>query len=416
MPDLPDPASIGAPGEDLIGRMANAMFRAATQSVAWPGGLPSGTVTPLGGFGAALPSTPLPDAFAPTVTGPSVIPTGTIPPGTLPPDLSTAAQPPAARSSIANFDGAPSGTPGISLGGFGAPLPSTPVPDAVVPGAIPCGHAFDPAGISSPVESKPAPGPSALPPHGAVTPDGISGAPASPPHGGFGAPLPAHSAPEVGTTDFNVPVLSDASLFVPDRAIPSEAPSPTGHVNSLPASSLPVSSLPVSSPTSSLPASVLGSSMPGVPALGLDIPGDDELRALLAAATLPFAQPTLQNAASPDFYFLTPPTEIAAAPATGGFDVNLVRRDFPILSERVNGRPLIWLDNAATTQKPQAVIDRLSYFYEHENSNIHRAAHELAARATDAYERARENRAPLPECRFGGRDCFRARNHRSAST
>jgi cysteine desulfurase/selenocysteine lyase len=54
------------------------------------------------------------------------------------------------------------------------------------------------------------------------------------------------------------------------------------------------------------------------------------------------------------------------------------------------GRPLIWLDNAATTQKPQSVIDRLKYFYEHENSNIHRAAHELAARSTDAYEQARE--------------------------
>ena len=67
-----------------------------------------------------------------------------------------------------------------------------------------------------------------------------------------------------------------------------------------------------------------------------------------------------------------------------------MRRDFPILNERVNGRPLIWLDNAATTQKPQAVIDRLTYFYQHENSNIHRAAHELAARATDAYEGARE--------------------------
>ncbi len=58
----------------------------------------------------------------------------------------------------------------------------------------------------------------------------------------------------------------------------------------------------------------------------------------------------------------------------------------------MNGRPLVWLDNAATTQKPQAVIDRLKYFYEHENSNIHRAAHELAARATDAYERARREK------------------------
>lgn len=74
----------------------------------------------------------------------------------------------------------------------------------------------------------------------------------------------------------------------------------------------------------------------------------------------------------------------------GAFDVQAVRKDFPILRERVNGRPLVWFDNAATTQKPQSVIDRVSYFYAHENSNIHRAAHELAARATDAYESARQ--------------------------
>jgi len=72
-----------------------------------------------------------------------------------------------------------------------------------------------------------------------------------------------------------------------------------------------------------------------------------------------------------------------------GFDPYAVRREFPILNERVNGRRLVWLDNAATTQKPQTVIDRLSYFYAHENSNVHRAAHTLAARATDAYENAR---------------------------
>jgi len=72
------------------------------------------------------------------------------------------------------------------------------------------------------------------------------------------------------------------------------------------------------------------------------------------------------------------------------FDPHAVKRDFPILRERTRGRPLVWLDNAATTQKPQAVIDRLAYFYEHENSNVHRAAHTLAARATDAYEGARE--------------------------
>ncbi|MDF9407677.1 cysteine desulfurase [Pelotomaculum isophthalicicum JI] len=72
------------------------------------------------------------------------------------------------------------------------------------------------------------------------------------------------------------------------------------------------------------------------------------------------------------------------------FDVNAVRRDFPILSEKVNGKNLIWLDNAATTQKPKSVIDRLVYFYEHENSNVRRGAHTLAARSTDAYEGARD--------------------------
>jgi len=74
----------------------------------------------------------------------------------------------------------------------------------------------------------------------------------------------------------------------------------------------------------------------------------------------------------------------------GGLNVTQIRSDFPILSEQVNGRPLIWFDNGATTQKPQSVIDRISYFYERENSNIHRAAHELAGRATDAYENARK--------------------------
>jgi cysteine desulfurase / selenocysteine lyase len=82
------------------------------------------------------------------------------------------------------------------------------------------------------------------------------------------------------------------------------------------------------------------------------------------------------------------------APKLGGsrglFDAASIKKDFPILSERVNGRPLVWLDNAATTQKPTAVIDRLTSYYEHENSNVHRAAHTLAARATDAYEGARE--------------------------
>jgi len=92
-----------------------------------------------------------------------------------------------------------------------------------------------------------------------------------------------------------------------------------------------------------------------------------------------------------DYYFLTrsdPVPQLSDDHEV--FDIDAVRADFPILRETVNGKPLIWFDNAATTQKPQVVIDRLSYFYAHENSNIHRAAHELAARATDAYEEARD--------------------------
>ncbi len=72
------------------------------------------------------------------------------------------------------------------------------------------------------------------------------------------------------------------------------------------------------------------------------------------------------------------------------FDVPAIRDDFPILKQKINGKDLIWFDNAATTQKPQSVIDAVSSFYEHDNSNIHRAAHTLAARSTDAYEKARE--------------------------
>lgn len=104
-------------------------------------------------------------------------------------------------------------------------------------------------------------------------------------------------------------------------------------------------------------------------------------------------KPPLDGASS--YYFLTPTLATrpdAAVPTFQRrlFDVNDIRRDFPILEERVHGKRLVWLDNAATTQKPQAVIDRLVHYYSHEYSNVHRAAHELAARSTDAYESARE--------------------------
>jgi cysteine desulfurase/selenocysteine lyase len=72
------------------------------------------------------------------------------------------------------------------------------------------------------------------------------------------------------------------------------------------------------------------------------------------------------------------------------FPVQAIRKDFPILTEQINGKQLIWFDNAATTQKPVSVVQRLDHFYRHENSNVHRGAHTLAARATDAFEEARE--------------------------
>jgi cysteine desulfurase / selenocysteine lyase len=72
------------------------------------------------------------------------------------------------------------------------------------------------------------------------------------------------------------------------------------------------------------------------------------------------------------------------------FDLKAVRRDFPILSEMVHGKPLAYLDNAATTQKPQVVLDALHRYYAHDNANIHRGVHLLSQRATDAYEAVRE--------------------------
>ncbi len=72
------------------------------------------------------------------------------------------------------------------------------------------------------------------------------------------------------------------------------------------------------------------------------------------------------------------------------FDVETIRADFPILHQQVNGQPLVYLDNAATTQKPNAVIDAISDYYRNDNSNVHRGAHALADRATVKFEAARE--------------------------
>jgi len=112
-----------------------------------------------------------------------------------------------------------------------------------------------------------------------------------------------------------------------------------------------------------------------------------EIRNSLASSSLSCPPASITDASS--YYFL-PKNPASTALAPEELDVEAIRRDFPILQQQVNGRPLIWLDNAATTQKPQCVIDKLSHFYAHDNSNVHRGAHTLAKRATDAYEGARK--------------------------
>lgn len=72
------------------------------------------------------------------------------------------------------------------------------------------------------------------------------------------------------------------------------------------------------------------------------------------------------------------------------FDIEQIRKDFPILDQQVNGAPLVYFDNAATTQKPQMVIDALKHYYTHDNANIHRGLHTLAERATTGYELTRK--------------------------
>lgn len=139
-----------------------------------------------------------------------------------------------------------------------------------------------------------------------------------------------------------------------------------------------------------------------------NLPQEAQIQKLITPRRLPLDVSNLSSPSS-SFYFLNemktfeqPQSLYTPQIHHSAFDIHAVRRDFPILNEHVNGHQLVWFDNAATTQKPQVVIDRISYFYEHENSNIHRAAHELAARSTDAYEKARQTvakfiNAPSPD-------------------
>ena len=211
--------------------------------------------------------------------------------------------------------------------------------------------------------------------------------------------IPGTAIPEVpgGVTESRYGGISSLSFLDEIRPIfayPKGTPLPVvppGSTISIP-SETELQALANSFSTTATPELMESFAAPGAPQLpGTAVPREttefsvgyaflNEIRQLEPAGTLAAADPLrIHTAAAPGLNLSSEP-----------FDVQAIRRDFPILQERVHGKPLIWLDNAATTQKPQSVIDRLSHFYSHENSNIHRAAHELAARATDAYEAARE--------------------------
>jgi cysteine desulfurase/selenocysteine lyase len=205
-------------------------------------------------------------------------------------------------------------------------------------------------------------------------------------------PSPAISENTAESADAARAVYGKAAPTFPPVAEMFSFPGVPG-VQSLPGVPVLPSSVPTKPPTESdlrglsaaLPGASAATAPPGVPPPAVpSVPGKTsyEEGTPKQSASLP------KGIESFEFRPDLAPGELGVAKRP--LDPRLIRQDFPILQERIHGRQLIWLDNAATTQKPNAVIDRLTYFYQHENSNIHRAAHTLAARATDAYESARE--------------------------
>ncbi|WP_329410117.1 family 2A encapsulin nanocompartment cargo protein cysteine desulfurase [Nocardia vinacea] len=216
---------------------------------------------------------------------------------------------------------------------------------------------------------------------------------------GVAQPSPPVSLPNTFTPALDLPTaraqqgVGSQYGSVPQGAVPPGGPTPDVEVPTW------GSDVPMSTPAGPPPTSA---------ARNADVYADPFLVALPSMDGL-LSPPRVLDAATagtPTFYFLDRPESPDAQPNSQfyfleaanrrqpdrhpPFDVHAVRDDFPILRERVNGHPLVWFDNAATTQKPRSVIERIAYFYEHENSNIHRAAHHLAALSTDAYERARD--------------------------
>lgn len=367
---LPPP---GLPDPDLLTRMANVYFAAVP--------------------GEPLPSFPSPEA--PTVAGPSLGGIGATP-----------AAPTA--FSVVELPGAQTlATPSVpSLPSYGAASPSAPG-TGISPSVVAWPGADSARGLSSAATAvsggsaafSPAPAtsiPAADPLDALALQPLINGAhPSLPSVVDTGSALNHAGTISTPPSDAGGGTTVGGTQTGADQPAPPEPPPPEP----------PAPVLVDSSGISTLPSGGIGS-LGGYP---IEIPFQRELDALLAplaVSTRP-ANPAVPGLPTDTGLYLLDSVSVPAQAHVSGagsaplhqsgfqsahpaFDVHAVRRDFPILAETVNGRPLIWFDNAATTQKPKSVIDRISYFYERENSNIHRAAHELAARSTDAYEGARQ--------------------------
>ena len=341
-PPVAVPPGLEAPIDPAhLARLASAMFAALPGEAAGPSGLASL---------AGLPGTP---------------------PAQLP-GAGQLAQPAGVQAPV-NI--APPGSPLASPAGFGPSVPGTPLPQGVLPGGnmLPA----SPTPLASLAHRAPA-----LVPHaqsGNGLPDLVT------------STLPAYE-PRFGSAVLGVPQATGASTQSATTQ-PAAGAAPyyflnTGHGQPAPGKA---DLAPAADPLDALARSPFATA--SVPQA--------------TSAPAPHDGPQGASTGEPRYYFVdsvvlpsgyvipATPGARAQAPLAGAdrhpaFDVHAVRRDFPILAERVNGKPLVWFDNAATTHKPRSVIERIAYFYEHENSNIHRAAHELAARATDAYEGARQ--------------------------
>jgi cysteine desulfurase / selenocysteine lyase len=330
------PSHVQLPASPGLGAAAPGPAPVASSTV----GRPRPAAPPNGG---AVPSS-TPDAVTPAAGRPPVAPSST-------PDAVTpaAGRPPVASSGARDVRGASDSSDAFE---------ADPVSRAIDRLAA---ELF--GGAGAPVEQVPVVEPSRGPALGAPTAAALPSAGVTPAAGGAPrAPDPA--SPSATTSPFSAPLSFDGLAFAPAaaRALSFDA-------------------------LAGFDVAALAGAMPAL----ADAPAIDAPPSYLPATASPRAAPDRGGAPVVVSALDTRPIPVRDL-GGNAFDPHAVRRDFPILEERVHGgKRLIWLDNAATTQKPRAVIDRLSYFYEHENSNIHRAAHTLAARATDAYEGGRES-------------------------